>query len=156
MITQTIKQWLDNLFAWWPWKRNAMTAFTSQRRDGAIGNAQEPLWHVPGDGPLPLPDVTVVAVKQDDDAPSAPNSSLRPSSVEARDKATFSTTSHDPPSLLSGSDALLHEQNPSVAPPRSTLEQQLGFLRYLVERGLINEGFEEGKLPTQYCKKKHP
>jgi uncharacterized protein (DUF885 family) len=31
-----------------------------------------------------------------------------------------------------------------------TFEQQLQFLRYLVQRGVINEGFERGKEPGQY------
>jgi hypothetical protein len=33
-------------------------------------------------------------------------------------------------------------------------EQQLAFLQYLVSRGLINEGFEEGEVPEQYRQKK--
>jgi hypothetical protein len=31
-----------------------------------------------------------------------------------------------------------------------TPEQQLEFLHYLVKRGIVNEGFEEGKIPKQY------
>jgi hypothetical protein len=32
-------------------------------------------------------------------------------------------------------------------------EQQLGFLRYLVQQGVVNEGFAEGQIPTQYQSK---
>ena len=42
---------------------------------------------------------------------------------------------------------------PMTSPPRSTEEQHLEFLRYLVSRGLVNEGFTEGQVPDQYRKK---
>jgi hypothetical protein len=35
-------------------------------------------------------------------------------------------------------------------------EQQMAFLRYLVNHGLINEGFEEGDVPEQYRQKPLP
>jgi hypothetical protein len=35
---------------------------------------------------------------------------------------------------------------------RPTSEQHLEFLHYLVKRGIVNEGFEEGKIPDQYRK----
>jgi len=49
--------------------------------------------------------------------------------------------SSDAPSLLA--------PIPGRAP---TPEQQLEFLHYLVKRGIVNEGFEEGKIPEQYRK----
>jgi hypothetical protein len=40
---------------------------------------------------------------------------------------------------------------PASMPGRApTPEQQLEFLHYLVKRGIVNEGFEEGKIPEQY------
>jgi hypothetical protein len=38
----------------------------------------------------------------------------------------------------------------SVQIPEFEYEQQLGFLRYLVQQGVINEGFAEGQVPAQY------
>ena len=43
---------------------------------------------------------------------------------------------------------------PDNAPmPSPKQEQQLEFLRYLVQQGVINEGFAEGQVPTQYQSK---
>ncbi len=40
-----------------------------------------------------------------------------------------------------------------VPMPSSKQEQQLEFLRYLVQQGVINEGFAEGQITTQYQSK---
>ncbi len=37
--------------------------------------------------------------------------------------------------------------------PLSSTEQHLAFLHYLVQRGIVNEGFEEGQEPEQYRRK---
>ena len=50
---------------------------------------------------------------------------------------------------------LQQEQSQQVVSSHPTLEQQLHFLRYLVEHGLINEGFEKDNIPAQYHTKKH-
>ena len=36
----------------------------------------------------------------------------------------------------------------------SGYEQQLEFLRYLVQQGVVNEGFAKGQVPTQYQSKR--
>ena len=41
--------------------------------------------------------------------------------------------------------------DPPPAPP-PTPEQKLDFLHYLVKRGIVNEGFAEGRVPEQYKK----
>jgi hypothetical protein len=156
MITQTIKHWLGNLFAWWPWKRNAMAALPSQRRDGAIGSAHELLGRVSDDGTWLLPDTTFVAVKQENDGSPVLHSPFYPSSFDEQDNTKLSTTSLDSASCTPGSEMYQQEQSLLVVSSRPTLEQQLHFLRYLVERGLINEGFEEDKVPAQYHTKRHP
>jgi hypothetical protein len=43
---------------------------------------------------------------------------------------------------------------PEIPPPPPTPEQKLEFLHYLVRRGIVNEGFTEGRIPKQYTFKK--
>jgi hypothetical protein len=40
----------------------------------------------------------------------------------------------------------------NIQPIPATPEQRLDFLRYLVQRGIVNEGFEQGRAPEQYRK----
>nr|BBH93415.1 hypothetical protein KTA_16140 [Thermogemmatispora argillosa] len=48
----------------------------------------------------------------------------------------------------SGSEA---DETPAETSPAALLQQRrLEFLRYLVRRGLVNEGFDQEHLPEQY------
>ncbi|HTK06946.1 MAG TPA: hypothetical protein VL485_07250 [Ktedonobacteraceae bacterium] len=59
---------------------------------------------------------------------------------------------------LSTEEQTSQTQQPIVQEPSAgdkvdpTLEQKLTFLKYLIHRGQINEGFEEGQTPEQYRK----
>jgi len=64
-----------------------------------------------------------------------------------------------PPPLTSSADKAVDifssdmPSTPAPLPGRApTPEQHLEFLHYLVKRGIVNEGFEEGKIPEQYRK----
>jgi len=50
MITQTIKRWLNRVFAWWPWKRSPASA--SIHRASKLNQATLPdiFWLPPADG----------------------------------------------------------------------------------------------------------
>ncbi len=157
MITQTIKGWLDKLFAWWPWKRSSETDYAQAVSNLNTGVTQEPMLRNTVDGPLPQTGSTSVAVEQGRDE-GIPESS-RPTTEERPEKVV---SSHPP----------LTEENPStptplrtpkveatkeiskaeVPPPSPTPEQKLAFLHYLVKRGIVNEGFGEGQVPRQYKK----
>jgi len=159
MITPTIKRWLSNLFAWWPWKRTATTVNGSPSRNGAMVMPQEYPWS--DEGSLPQTGVQVVVVEQSiDNATPEPTVPLRPPSVEHVDIVAPSSTLRDVsfPPRLSQDEKILEDP---VAPNAQvgseitpTPEQQLAFLAYLVSRGLVNEGFEEGEVPEQYSRKK--
>ena len=160
MITQTIKNWLSHLFAWWPWKRTATTAYVPPSRNGVMGISQEHLWSASGEGSLPQTGARSVAIEQTNDiATPEATMSLRPPSVEHVDIVTQFPTLSD----LSSPPQLTQDEQPPENLTLSTAqfggettpipEQQLAFLQYLVRRGLINEGFEEGQVPEQYRRK---
>ena len=124
-----------------------------------MGISQEQLWRAPGDGSLPQAGVTSVAVEQgSNDATPEATLPLRPSSVEHADTITQPLPIKDtsPPPL---DDKTLEKAKSSEVPLdqeiKPTPEQHMGFLQYLISRGLINEGFDEGKIPEQYSKKKN-
>ena len=171
MITQAIKNWLRKLFAWWPWKqpteiehahaasplnkgttqgaisRSAIDGIVSQPQSGIaqrLSTIEEWPERVvkplsPPPQPLLPPPVPPAAASE------LPETPLPPPSTSSVDKARASTDkaadifSSDAPSTLT--------PTPGSAP---TPEQQLEFLHYLVKRGIVNEGFEEGKIPEQY------
>jgi hypothetical protein len=123
-----------------------------------MGIPQEHLWHASGDGALPQTGTTSVAVEQgNDDSMPKTTLPLRPSFIEHVDMVTQSPLIRDTSSSPSD-EKILENVKPSEAQfaseTTSTSEQRMAFLRYLINRGLINEGFEEGKVPEQYRQKK--
>ena len=56
-----------------------------------------------------------------------------------------------PLSSVTGKDIDILSEDGQI--PELEYEQQLGFLRYLVQQGVINEGFAEGQVPAQYQSK---
>jgi hypothetical protein len=121
MITQTIKRWLHKLFAWW--------------RDDAQAASAQPV----SDHHTQVSDATG-RTGEDGTAPQ-----LSPVAVEREaDKSAGSTEVTRPPETSSESALTTC----SVVMPSA--EQRLEFLRYLVRRGSLNEGFEKGEIPEQY------
>jgi hypothetical protein len=141
MITQAMKKWLQKLFAWWPWRkspqieyshvvntlnRSAIEGVASQSQPGItprISTMQE--WPERTVQPL-FPEA-----HQRLDTPLLP-----PSTPPGQQESKFSSTSVS--------------DDADVVPPIPTSEQHLEFLSYLYKRGLVNEGFEEDKIPDQY------
>jgi len=155
MITQTIKQWLSNLFAWWPWKRTATTAYAPPSRNRAIGVPQEHSWSASGEESLPQTGVRSVVVEQSsDDATSEATLPLCPPSVEQVDMPTQPPSPRDVSALPRLSQDEKPLENPTISGETTPAsEQKMAFLRYLVSHGLVNEGFEQGQVPEQYRKK---
>jgi hypothetical protein len=154
MFTQTIKRWLNKLFAWWPWGRSSLSDYP---QPVALNPTimSEQVWRTTMDGPATQPGAASVAVEHDlqEDKPAFP----RPTTDE-RSGRLASSLSNELSSLSSGSP----DSNSSApSPPPSTehlehlssAEQQqrrLEFLRYLVQRGIVNENFSDEQLPEQY------
>lgn len=123
MITQAMKKWFHKLFAWWPWKQSPTAE--NQHVTGAMSGV-------------------------------APETSLWLAHEESSSQAgaTYRRSGRENWAERSG-PPLVDGLGPSRAispyqagtglssPPAPTPRQRLEFLRYLVQRGLINEGIEE-------------
>lgn len=154
MITQTIKQWLNKLFAWWPWKQSPETHY-AHMINLHPSTLQEKMWYTTADGPTPQPGITSVAVEQArEDATLETNRTTTEEQVERTSQIHSPLTDEKkptiphPPSVESAKDTVT-SSGESIS-SSLTDEQQLTFLRYLVKRGLVNEGFAEGHIPEQY------
>lgn len=159
MITQTIKQWLSRLFAWWPWRRKAPTAYAPPSRNGAMGIPQEHSWSASGEAALPQTGARSVVVEQShENVPPEVILPLSPPSVEdvnfsfRRDLAAPPPQDEKTLECLTSFNTQLDSTFETTLTPIS--KQQLAFLQYLVSHGLINEGFDEGEIPEQYRQKK--
>ncbi len=156
MITQAIKDWLRGIFAWWPWKKSPQITYTHAVSPLNKGLSQGPASRTTIDGFVPQAGITP-----------------RLSTIEEWPERVVQPQAHVP-------DASTHPERPLLPPPPAppsgeqpenkqtpanepsptakepaqsippTPEQQLEFLHYLVKRGIVNEGFEEGKEPEQY------
>jgi hypothetical protein len=152
MITQTIKHWLNRLFAWWPWKRSPETSYAQVVGNMNSGATQESMLRNTVDGPLPQIGSTSVAVEQGRDA-DIPESS-RPTTEEHPEQMLPShpLRAEETPNPLPPPNKEKKPSTVEASPPSPTPEQKLAFLQYLVKRGTINEGFSQEQLPRQYKK----
>lgn len=134
MITQAIKRWLRNMFAWWPWKHTPPVAYT--QASGSLGMN------------TPQAGISLSAVEG-----TTPQTSIIPrlSTIEERPDRTISAhipATNDmvetplPPSLRSPAEPGKDDASLAV-PSTPTPQQRLEFLRYLVKRGIVNEGQED-------------
>jgi hypothetical protein len=125
MITQAIKEWLQKVFAWWPWKQSTSmeyqpvttsVSWTSTAETPPLSNREG---IIPQAGTIP-----------------------RLSMLEGRSERMIQPRSEDlPPGSAPPSFTV---KDSGGAPPHApTTQQRLEFLRYLVQRGIVNEGFEK-------------
>ncbi|HEY4387270.1 MAG TPA: hypothetical protein VGN34_22670 [Ktedonobacteraceae bacterium] len=149
MITQGIKRWLYRLFAWWPWKQTPVTNYTQAVSNANTGMTQEMMIRTV-DGLLPQSGITSVVIEQEREGYTP----------EANHSTNEDRTGRPVPSLSTEEQTAQTQQpNNPISQEHSvgdkvdpTLEQKLAFLKYLIHRGQINEGFEEGQTPEQYRK----
>lgn len=135
MFTQTIKRWLNKLFAWWPWKK---TSSYSSSASFNAGHAPEQIKKSSVGGSEIQPGGTFIAVEQ--------NPSYEANSGESRSSLSRLSNDHMPGS----SDRLQEDSMPAVQQ-----ERQLEFLRYLVQQGIVHESFPADQIPDQYrCQRK--
>jgi hypothetical protein len=134
MITQSFKRWLHKMFAWWPWRQSL------------------PMEYKHASGPLSQGTAEGVSLSTIDG--TAPQITVTPrlSTIEERPERILQTpfpAASDlslpppvaPPADIPG-EPIKEDILPAV-PSAPTLEQRLEFMRYLVKRGIVNEGFEK-------------
>ena len=134
MITQAIKRWLHNMFAWWPWKHMPPEAYRRASGPLAVGTTPEGISRSAVEGTMPQASMTP-----------------RLSTIEERPERAISVPNEMaetplPPSLRSAVDTSTEPGNENASPAvpsTPTPRQRLEFLQYLVKRGLVNEGFED-------------
>lgn len=134
MITQAMKKWFRKLFAWWPWKQS--TPLEYPHVAGALTSKAAPetyLW-ISRDGTTHQASATPRRITLDSRAERL-----------APDLPPFST----PVASLHSNTDLPDELEESL-PGAPTRLQRLEFLRYLVQRGIVNEGFEQNPPDTAH------
>ena len=146
MIPQSMKRWLAKLVSWWPWKRSSATVPSSAGNTLHKGVPQESQIRPTIDGaapqvglPVRLPTTEERPERKDPPLPIPPENA-EPSLALPSAETVQETTSQDEVSI-------------STILPLSSTKQHLQFLHYLVQHGIVNEGFEEGQEPEQYRRK---
>ncbi len=143
MITQTIKRWFGKLFAWWPRQRSATTATSPTEVHLTKGRTTDHTWWQPVDGPVARPNITSVAVEQEYEKPFSDPADDRSEPITQPSPELQAPPLSSSPSFMETAE--MHPNMPSpvsgTEPPTSTatVEQRLAFLRYLVQRGIVNE-----------------
>ena len=146
MITQAIKQWLGKMFAWWPWRPSPKTEYLHTSGSLNKGAAQEMTARSTIDG---------VAPRRTEASPRPyieewPERIVQPSADAINRVPTEERTETTFPSLPATPIEKAREASTSSISPTPRAERELEFLRYLVKRGIVNEGFAEGTVPDQY------
>lgn len=119
------------------------------------GMTQEQMWRTVLEGPMPQSGVRSVVVEHQ----TGPNNPELPQSLVGDDfserltlpaKHDEQTTLPRPLPGITEKDMNILSENVPMPAFEYEHEQQLEFLRYLVQQGVVNEGFAEGQVPTQY------
>ena len=148
MITQAIKQWLHKLFAWWPWQSSTKTEYLHTAGSLNKGAAQEMTARSTIDGVAPRRSTIE----------EWPARFVQPSPPFLEERAETTFPSLPPPPTEKVKEVRTGEASASSISSTDEInrvptgERQLEFLRYLVKRGILNEGFAEGTVPDQYRK----
>jgi hypothetical protein len=166
MITQALKRWLREIFGWLSGK-SAADAESHARTPTNTSMTSESLTPSTIDGGTTPPSgVAPLILGQGETSCSTLNDwSERPvqgpssPSSPPGEKIELPATPPPVPNTPPVETTRLEKENiPAQAeavdfdtpPPNPTPEQKLEFLRYLVKRGIVNEGFAEGQIPKQY------
>ena len=138
MITQAIKRWLRNMFAWWPWKNTPSVTYTQASGPRSMNTPQEGISRSAVEG----------TTSQASIAPRLSTLEERPERAILDQQPAPNDRAETPllPSLQSSADNATGPGSANISPAASstpTPQQRLEFLRYLVERGIVNEGSEK-------------
>jgi hypothetical protein len=127
MITQAIKGWLQKVFAWWPWKQSTSVEYQPVASSVVWNSTPETPFRSTREGIIP----------QTGTVP-------RLSTLEGRSERMLQFRSEDqPPATVSGLSTESESASSDMSHHAPTTQQRLEFLRYLIQRGTINEGFEK-------------
>jgi hypothetical protein len=164
MLTQGIKRWLSKLFGWWPWKKTSERQYAQAASLLNKSISQESIFWSTGDSVTPHSGGAPLIVGQGETSQTSLSTidEWPERIVQASPPPIEKVDQSQPPTLLPASpidsspmivesasenvEALFIE-SPHLPP---TPEKKLEFLRYLVKRGIVNEGFAEDQIPEQY------
>jgi hypothetical protein len=159
MIIETIKAWFNKLFAWWPWwKRASKPEYSQAASSMSKGMTKEQTWRTVMEGPMPQSGVRSIVVEHG----AGPNSPEPPPQPfvgdELPERLSSLTKQNEQPAIPHPSPNVVGKDTNILPENMQTIsfehEQQLEFLRYLVQQGVVNEGFAEGQIPMQYQSKR--
>ena len=138
-LTQTIKNWLHKMFAWWPWKQSTQIEYSPYANSINNGAPQETLSKSMTDGIAPQTGIV----------PRLSTIQEYPERVVQTD-VTAKNELPETPSLGSSGDgepmkksATPKDETPAGMQTSPSTQQRLEFLQYLIKRGIVNEGVEE-------------
>jgi hypothetical protein len=138
MITQAIKRWLRDMFAWWPWKQTPPMTYRQASGPLSVGTTPEGVSLSVIEGTTPQASITPrLSIIEE-----RPERIIQPH-ISATDDIAETPL---PPSLRPPVDISTGPGKNEAAlavPSTPTPQQRLEFLQYLVKRGIVNEGFEE-------------
>jgi hypothetical protein len=135
MITQAIKRWLSNMFAWWPWKHSPPREYRKASGPLSVGTTAEGMSLSAVEGTTPQGSIT----------PRLSTIEERPERMNippANDIAETSLSSSLKPPVDISTEPGTGDAAPAV-PSTPTPQQRLEFLQYLVKRGIVNEGLDD-------------
>lgn len=158
MITQAIKNWLRELFAWWPWKQSPHISHFHAASSLNKGLSQETTSRPTIGGVAPqagiIPRLSTIEEWPEhvvQPQPQFPNASEHTERPLLPPPPALSPTEQPEDKQTPERESTSVTKEPDHNVP-STPERQLEFLEYLVRHGIVNEGFEKGKEPEQYRK----
>jgi len=130
-LTQTIKNWLHKMFAWWPWKQTTQIEYSHVANPLNKGTTQETASRSMIDGIAPQTGIVSSPSTVEDRPERIAQSDFTAAGELAEAPSLSSKTSGDGP---------IAAAHTSPSP-----QQRLEFLQYLIQRGIVNEGFNEEK-----------
>ena len=140
-LTQTIKNWLHKMFAWWPWKQSTQFEFSNAANPLNKGIIQDSLSRSSIDGIAPQAGMTP-RLSTIEEWPERVVQSDLPVEKSFTETPSVSPAPSGDIEIMNLSptraDGIRVEAQTSPSP-----EQRLEFLRYLIKRGIVNEGTEQ-------------
>ncbi len=154
MMMQTIQMWLNKLFARWPWKRSSAIASPRVASNVSKGVTPEQMWRSVVEASQPQAGITSVIVEHGVEESMLGSQSQPLPGDELVERVSPAAKQDEQPLIpralpgATGKDTPTVSNNVRISSAR--YEQPLEFLRYLVQQGVVNEGFAEGQVPAQY------
>ena len=140
-LTHAIKNWLQKMFAWWPWKQSTQVEYSSYAINK--GTTQETLSKSMTDGIAPQTGI-VPRLSTIQEWPERVVQSDLTVINELTETPSISSTPSVDGEIIRKS-ATPADGTPASVQTSPSPQQRLEFLQYLIKRGIVNEGVEEDK-----------